>query len=1495
MTDVLPRIVSAARSAATSAARSASKRSRWRPRWTTSNSDGASPSRMDRPANWGTGGLRLHAALAAIVYIPLLLTRPGWISADTKTYLYLDPAKLMSRSWSMWDPSVGMGTVTHQNIGYLWPMGPFYWVMEQVGVPDWMAQRLWWGTILFIAGAGVAYLLRTLAWRGPGITAAVFIYALTPYVLTLVARLSGLLLPFAVLPWLVALTIQSVRHRGWRHPAMFALAVATFGSVNATALVLVGAAPVLWLAHAVWGTRETTVRQATIAALKMGGLAVLTSAWWIAGLSVQSTNGIEILRYTETAETVAKVSVAHELLRGLGYWFFYGGDRLGPWIEPSVSYTQWLPLIALTYLLPLLGLLGAVISRWRHRAYFILLLLLGLLLAVGAHPWGGGPLVSRAFEALLTSDTGMAMRSLPRAVPLVVLALAVLAGSGLTSLARRWPRVRRYGGLTVALLAVLALPTLWLGDFVPDNLRRQEDVPDYWDEAAAYVDEQGSDTRVLVVPGADFASYRWGNTVDPLLPGLVDRPSVQRELIPYGSPASANLLNAFDLRLQERTADPQSVAAVARLMRAGDILVQSDLQYERYNTPRPENFWAFMLQAGGLGEPVTFGPGEPNVTIDDVQLYDELFLTTDPNLEDPPEVGIFPVENAVPIVTAQSPHHEVLVAGDGAGLVDAATLGLIDGTELIRYSASLSEDEIGAALENDAALVLTDSNRKRGERWNTVRHTRGYTESADGGVLEEDLSDNRLPMFPDAGTDTQTITVNRSGIDARATTYGNEITYTPEERPANAIDDNPYTAWRTAAFNDARGERLEVTHAEPVTTDNITLHQPITGAITRYITEVRLRFDGGDAVDVTLNDRSRGYSGQVITFPERTFSSLSIEILADSAGDLPRFVGESSVGFSEVEIGNDMPAIDEMIRLPTDLLDAAGAESLDHPLAITLNRQRQDATDVTRNDEEHGLNRLFTLPTERDFTLNGLATISPRSEPETRDALLGRSHDGSVPWARSSSNLTGDISTASAAFDGDPATTWTSIRSRPQNQWIEAVLPEETTIDQVPLSVVADGYHSVPTEMELWVDGELVGTVPVPEIEDGDERGDTTTVELEIPEVTGSQFRFKFTEVRTVTTNDWVADEPVAQPTAIAEVGLPDLTVPDLADTFDSGCRDDLVTVNDEPVPVRISGPMEAALAGQPLSVSTCGGADVSLDGGEQILRTVSDLDSGVAINQLMLRSAAGGEPAPVGPTLASEASAGDDDPNGPTAAVPDIEVVSEGHDHVTVQVDGAQTSSPFWLTLGQSYNEGWEATLEDGTSLGEPDLVNGMANGWLVSPTSESFTVTMRFAPQQRVNLALGVSVIAGLACIGLAFRRPRPAYAAPSALPEPYSPVLAFRYQGALPSRGIAVLAGVAIGTAAWLTAGLLVGLVTGVAAGVAARHEKFRRWLILGAPLMLALSAAYVMYLQTRWNLMPSFDWPIEVRRAHPAGWLAVWLLAADVMISRLWQARSTEHPD
>ena len=113
------------------------------------------------------------------------------------------------------------------------------------------------------------------------------------------------------------------------------------------------------------------------------------------------------------------------------------------------------------------------------------------------------------------------------------------------------------------------LPALWTGNFYTDDLTRDETIPQYWTDAIAALDAGSHDTRVLEIPGADFAAYRWGQTVDPITPGLIDRPYVARELVPWGSAASADLLNALDHRMQEGTLDAAALAPLARLIERG--------------------------------------------------------------------------------------------------------------------------------------------------------------------------------------------------------------------------------------------------------------------------------------------------------------------------------------------------------------------------------------------------------------------------------------------------------------------------------------------------------------------------------------------------------------------------------------------------------------------------------------------------------------------------------------------------------------------------------------------------------------------------------------------------------------------------------------------------------------------------------------------------------------------------------------------------------------
>jgi arabinofuranan 3-O-arabinosyltransferase len=266
-----------------------------------------------------------YGALAFLAYVPLLLTARGRVAADTKQYLYLDPGKLLDHAPVLWDRGVGMGTVTHQTIGYSFPMGPYYWLLDTLGVPDWVAQRLWLGTLLFAAGVGMLYLLRTFGLQGPGVVIAALAYMLTPYVLDYAARISVLLMPWAALPWMIAIVRKALRDDAnatrfgrWRYPAIFALVVQIVGGVNATALLLAGLGPALWILYAWLGDRSIGARRAVGVTARIGVLTLLASAWWIAGLRMQGTYGLNVLTYSETVDVVARTSTPNEVLRGLG-------------------------------------------------------------------------------------------------------------------------------------------------------------------------------------------------------------------------------------------------------------------------------------------------------------------------------------------------------------------------------------------------------------------------------------------------------------------------------------------------------------------------------------------------------------------------------------------------------------------------------------------------------------------------------------------------------------------------------------------------------------------------------------------------------------------------------------------------------------------------------------------------------------------------------------------------------------------------------------------------------------------------------------------------------------------------------------------------------------------------------------------------------------------------------------------------------------------------
>ncbi len=1487
--------------------------------------------------------------LAAITYIPLLCTAPGRVGVDTKAYLYIEPRRLISHAGIMWDPNAGMGVVTHQNIGFLLPQGAFFRLLDLVGLPTWVAQRLWTGSVLFLAGAGVLFLMRSFRWPDRFAFVAAAGYMLTPYVLEYEARMSAILLPYTGLGWLVGITVRGLREArgglaawwpdGWRWPAAFGLTVALVGSSNASSLIFVLLAPMLWLPFALWGTREVRLIPALGMIIRTVVMVVLCSAWWIAGLVTQAGYGVDILAYSETLKTVASASQASEVLRGLGNWYFYGGDALGTWISPSHAYTQTMWVVAVSFAVPLLALAAAALSRWGYKTYFVLLVLVGTAVAVGVYPYDRPSPLGAAFRAFAQASTaGFALRSMPRAVPLVALGLSVLLAGGLAAvcerLAARFAEVgerrrARSGGspgrdgararllrlapgtawMVVVVLIVANLSPLWRGQFVQRGLDRPETIPGYERQVAAALDAAGSATRVLELPGADFSHYRWGTTLDPVMPGLTDRPYLVRELIPFSAAASADLLRALDRRLQEGVFETGSLADIARLMGVGDIVLRSNLQYERFRTPRPALTWQLFTDPvpAGLDPPRRFGP--PVADTPRIPFADEMALGTPVGAVEPPALAVFGVQDAKPIVRTATPQEPLLVSGNGEGLVDAAAAGLLAGPVAadrpILYTASMAADPaaLNQALADGADLLVTDSNRLRAERWSSIRDGYGYVESPDTVTLTPDPNDNRLPVFPDETTAAQTVAqLHDPGQPAEiagisATDYGNAFSYSPPEGPMGAVDGNLDTMWRVGAFSDPAGQRLRIGLASPVTSDRVRLVQPLGESNNRWITKATLRFDGGSPVTVDLTAASRVASGQVVTFPQRSFSRLDVTIDETDVGVRANYAGLSSVGFAEVDIvrpDGTSPHAQELLRMPTDLLTAAGSASLGHRLILQITRDRANPAEPFKSNTEPAVARTFTLPTARTFALTGTARVAANANDLVLGASTGRPSGGVS--TESSGRLPGALADGSAsAFDADPATMWSPGFGAQQDAWIQVNSPKPVSFSTMTLSLAADGRHSVPTTLGLVVDGRRVDTLAVPPVSDSGRPGDSRTVTLSFPKVRGSNIRLVIDSVRDVATRDPISGNPIPMPVGLTDVDIAGLRTPRPAAAVSDKCRNDLVTVDGRPVSVRITGSSSDALARKGLAVSLCQDP-LTLGAGDHVLRTAAGMGTGYDLDRLILASEPGGRPSPVtadGSIATMRADTSTDTPAGspaatapaPAAPAPTVAVTHSGDTSLALTITGARAGQPFWLVLGESLSAGWKAT-SNGTDFGKPQLLDGYANGWRITPGATDFRVDLTWAPQRLVWRALAVSGTALVASVALlivtARRRRRSSGSAPvrpADLPSfsgpaprgPHVPIIV-----AMPVAGAMALAAYALVNE---VASITVGVATLVA--LAVPHGRFL--LRMGPVGLLAVSAGYVIQVQVRHHIPIDGEWVKEFGRVATVSWIAILFLATDVVVT------------
>lgn len=1361
-------------------------------------------------------------ALALLAYVPFLLSSPGRLASDTKQYLYLDPGRFLTRVPFLWDSHVAAGTVPHQQVGYLFPMGPFFWVFDRLGVPVWVTQRLWLGSISFVAVLGARWLFRRLGLGPTPALVAALVYLLTPYQLAFTARISILLLPWAALPWIIGLTMRAAERGGWADPAGVALLVTTIGSVNASSMLLVALGPAVWVVGELCAGRERA-RAAVAATLRIALVTVLTCAWWIAGLVLQGSEGLPVLQFTETVRTVSGASAPGEILRGLGNWFFTGFDRTGDSLVQAQSYLDQRSVVLATFLVPALAFLAGTLVRWRHRAYFVALVVVGTIVGVGAWPYDDPSPWGRLWKAFTDSTAaGLALRNTPRVVPVVVLGLAGLIGAGLGGL--RTVRLRRAGALAVAAVLAVGFLPVWRDGYLTPGIERPSALPRYWTDAIRAMDAGSHATRVLEIPGSAFATYRWGNTVEPITPGLMDRSYLAREVLPAGSRQSVNLLDAFDRRIQNGTLDPTAVAPLARLFGVGTVAVRNDLAYERSGGPHPREVWNALTDplAPGLSDPQEFGQGVENRAPDP----DGIDLRTPPDTPTPPAVALFPVRDGVGIVRTSPDRDPVILAGDGDGIVDSAGAGLLTGRERIDSLADLTDAQLRRALDAGGALVLTDSNRRRNVSYfSSIRDTAGPTQRAGQSTKDVNGNDVAVDLFRDRSDGARTV-VETTGGTVTASADGGAAR--PEDRATAAFDGDLATAWRIGGAH-PQGNWVQLRPDRAVRADHVTLVQPLDLPRDRQVTTARVTINGERSVDVDLGPESFTARGQRVDFPSTRVRTLRVEITGVSE---PPFDAEraNAVGFAEIRL--DDVVVHETVRLPVDLARRVGGRAAGRPLAIVLTRLRQETALDGRRDEEASLDRRFVVPNTRAFALNGVARANPNAPDATLDEVLGTTVAGTRFGA--SGHLRGDVEArASRAFTGDGARHWISAIGPQAGQWLRVTSDQPRTVDHVDLSFAVDDRHSTPTSITVTADGAEIATVPVPE---GTVQAGERSVRLRVPTTTARVWQLTMTATTPPAGTD---PPPVAvPPVALDRVAIPGVPPAPAVGTVSPACRDDLVRLDGTPLGVRIEGTDAESRTGWRLT--PCAPLP-TLTAGSHRLTTAAGLGTGIDIDRITLTSDAQGQPAGLTPIVTD-----------PTAGAPTVRATEHSPVSTTARVD-ARRGEPFWLVLGQSTSDGWTASI-DGRDLGPPRLVDGYAMGWRIDPARDGpLEVALRWTPQRNVWIAFGISAIAVLVClllVGAGLRRRRRAHEAPGLRPD--APRLAsWRAPGhstaAHPLGTVVLVTGVLV--VATLGSRLWIGLIAAGAATLVALVPRAR------LPLGLAGS---VVLLGARLGHRPELAW-------------------------------------
>ncbi len=1305
---------------------------------------------------------------------------PGQISPDTKLDLTANPLRFLARATNLWNSALPFGQTQNQAYGYLFPHGSFFVAGHLLGIPGWITQRLWWALLLTVGFWGLLRVAEALGIGSPSsrvVGAAAF--ALSPRVLTTLGSISSETLPMMLAPWVLLPTILALRSAAGADPkrsvrvlaAQAGLAVALMGAVNAIA-TLAGCLPAViwWACHR---PNRLWWRYTAWSALALA-LAVL---WWVVALVLLRDVSPPFLDFIESSGVTTQWSSLVEMLRGTDSWT--------PFVAPNA--TAGAPLVTGsvailgTCLVAAAGLAGLASRRMPARGRLVTMLLVGVVLMAAGYSGGLGSPLAHQVQAFLDAG-GAPLRNVHKLgsvirIPLVLGVTQVLGRIPLSVSAFAHPeRDRRVAAGIVVLTALTVSTSLaWTGRLTPPGAFSA--IPRYWHEAADWLSAHNSGTptpgRVLVVPGAPFATQVWGTSHDEPLQVLGSSAWGVRDSIPLTPPQTIRALDSVQRLL---AAGRPSVGLADTLARQGIsyVVLRNDLDPETSRSARPILVHRAIAGSPGLQQVAQFGapvgPGSLAGFVADsglrprypaVQIY-RVTAGGDPGAPYFAEIGGLPRVDGGP--------EALLRLDERRRLLGQPPLG----------PALTTADARAAGLPIDAVTV-TDTPVARETDYGRVDQHSSATRAAG----DARRTYNRVPDYPVPGTDIVSggwtggrITVSSSSSDATAMPD-----VAPATSPTAAIDGDPATAWVSNALQAAVGQWLQVDFDHPVSNAVLTVTPSATavGAQVRRIEvetatgSTTLRFDeAGKALNVAL------------PAGETPWVRLTAAATNDGSAGVQFGITDLSITQYDASGFAHPLTLRHTVLVPGPPQGASvagwdlGSELLGRPGCAPAPDGVRCAASMSLAPEEP-VNFSRTLGVPSPVSVIPTLWVRPRQGPKLADLVA----EPNTVRAQGDSDGIDILGSAYAATDGDPDTAWTAPQRVVQHK-----TPPTLTLT-LPRPTEVAGLRLLPSPSTLPTHPTIVAV----------NLGDGPQVrELKAGEPQTLSLRPRITDTVTLSLLDWqdVIDRNALGFDQLKPPGLADVAVLGAdgspiapADATRNRVREIVVGCDRGPV-IAVAGRFVhtsirttagVLLDGGPIRAEICDRDPIALPAGQQEL-LISPGDAFVVDGAQLTR-----------PTQLSAVA--------PAVSPPATPVATGAWTAGRREIHATASGTPRVLVIPESINPGWVARTGTGERL-TPVAVNGWQQGWVV-PAGDPGTITLTFASNSlyRAGLALGLALLPVLALLAFWRMRSRPTDEVPA---HPWTP-------GALGAVGVLAAATVIAGAAGAVVAAVAVGLRYGL----------------------------------------------------------------------------------